>query len=442
MNINSLRRCRSSPWATFLLGVVLAGASPAASLLLTNATLHPVSGPVLAAASLLIRDGQIISLGITISGSADQTLDLKGQHVFPGLIAPNTILGLQEIDSIRATRDTTESGEYTPDVYSWKAVNPDSELIPVARANGFTHVQPIPLGTSVSGHSAAIALTGWTIEDMAIKRDTGLHVFWPSFQFDTTPKERIRNKENWKSLEDQVKARDQKLQQLDEFFNEAEAYAKARTAAATTHAVRTVPAWEAMLPILRREVPVFLHADEFRQIQSAVDWVVRRQYRAVLAGGRDAGRLAGLLATHQIPVAYEHLFTPPVRDIDPYDAQFAVPAVLARAGVQVSFSEGTATFGASNIRNLPYAAAQARAFGLPYEEALRGLTLYPARILGLDARLGTLEPGKEATFFIADGDILDVRTHVKRMWISGQEVSLESRHTRLYDRYRQRPKSP
>jgi imidazolonepropionase-like amidohydrolase len=425
-----------------LLGFLAVAPTHAESLLLTNATIHPVSGPALTQASLLIRDGKIIAVGPAATGPADQVLDLKGQHVFPGLIAPTTILGLQEIDAIRATRDTTESGEYTPDVFSWKAVNPDSELIPVARANGYTHAQPIPLGPVVSGHSSVIALTGWTVEDMAIRRDAGLHVYWPSFGLDTTPKERSGNPENWKSLEDQVKARERKLQQLDEFFREAEAYSRARSAATTEAPVPVVPAWEAVLPAVRREVPVFLHADDRRQIESAVTWAIRRKLRPVLAGGREAWRVAPLLATNHVPVAYEHVFTQPMRDIDPYDVYFNAPAVLAQAGVQVSFTEGTDRFGASNVRNIPYAAAQARAFGLPYLEALRGLTLYPARILGMEDRLGTLEPGKDATFFIADGDILDLRTQVKRMWIAGQEVSLESRHTRLYDRYRQRPKAP
>ena len=420
----------------------LAWHSQAASLKITNATIHPVSSPTLPRASMLIRDGKIIAVGEQVSDSADTVLDLKGQHVFPGLIAPTTILGLIEIDGVRSTRDTTESGEYTPEVMTWKAVNPDSELIPVARANGFTHAQPIPLGPMVSGHSAVIQLKGWSVEDLTVRQDAGLHVSWPSFQIDTTPKEAFANKDQWKSPEDQIKARELKLRQLDEFFSEAEAYAKARDAAGPSSTFRTIPAWESMLPLLKGEIPIFLHADESRQIQSAVQWAIRRQYKAVLAGGRDAWRVATLLATNRIPVVYEHVFTLPSRDTDPYDVHFAAPGILAKAGVTVCFSEGTDRFGASTIRNIPYAAAQARTFGLSADEALRGITLYPARILGLESRLGSLEPGKEATFFISNGDILDLRTQVQRLWIAGREVSLESRHTRLYDRYRNRPKNP
>ena len=412
----------------------------AASLLLTNGILHTVSGPSLTNASLLIRDGKIAALGTDLALPADTVIDLGGRQVFPGLVSPTTILGLQEIDSVRATIDTTEVGSFTPDVFSWVAVNPDSELIPVARANGYTHVQPIPLGGLVAGQSSVIQLAGWTIEEMAIRRSAGLHLYWPGFRLDMTPKERFTGRGKWKSPQDQVKERDEKLREIDGFFNEAGAYARAREAGIDAPGFKPVPAWEAMRPVLRGEVPLFIHADEAQQIESAVGWAMKRRLKMVLAGGRDAWRVAGLLADNRIPVAYEHVFTQPVRDTDAYDTHFSAPAVLARAGVKVSFTDGTDRFGASNIRNVPYAAAQAVAFGLPRDEAIKGLTLHPAELLGLADRLGSLETGKDATFFAADGDILDLRANVVRMWIGGREVSLESRHTRLYERYRSRPK--
>jgi imidazolonepropionase-like amidohydrolase len=171
-----------------------------------------------------------------------------------------------------------------------------------------------------------------------------------------------------------------------------------------------------------------------------VEWVAKRKLKAAFAGARDAWRVADLLATNRIPVLFEHVFTQPARDTDPYDVHYVAPSILTRAGVKVSFTDGTDRFGASNVRNVPYAAAQAMAFGLSREEAIRGLTLYPAEALGVADRLGSLDPGKEASFFVADGDILDIRAQVKRLWIAGKEVSLESRHTRLYDKYRNRPK--
>jgi imidazolonepropionase-like amidohydrolase len=183
-----------------------------------------------------------------------------------------------------------------------------------------------------------------------------------------------------------------------------------------------------------------VHADELRQIRAAIGWADTNHYQIILAGGRDAWMAADLLAARKIPVVYAHTYTQPVRDTDSYDVHFRAPAVLQQAGVQVTFSLGSDSFNAPLIRNLPYSAAQALAFGLPETEALKGLTLYPAQIAGVTDRLGSIEPGKDATLFAADGDILDIRSHVKRMWVAGKEVSLESRHTRLYEKYKNRPR--
>ena len=407
----------------------------AASVLLKDGWIFTASGPVLTNASVLIRDGRIQKVGSGLTDKADTVVELGGQRVFPGLIAPTTVLGLLEIDALRATRDTTEVGEYSADVSAWIAVNPDSELIPVARANGYTHAQVVPSGGTVSGFSGLIQLDGWTIEDLTIEKAVALHLRWPGFGLDTTP--RPPGKDSGPSLEDQVRDRDRKLREIDAFFTEAAAYSEAKKVA--KEGFKIVPAWEAMLPVVRKERPLWIHVNEARGIRSAAEWSVRRGFKAVIAGGRDAWREAAYLAEHRIPVAYEHVFTQPVRDTDPYDVHYSAPAVLAKAGVLLAFSEGTEQFGASNIRNIPYSAAQARAFGLPYEDAVRGLTLNAAQMLGVSDRLGSIEPGKEATLFIADGDILDLKAQVKRMWIRGREVDLSSRHTRLYEKYRKRP---
>ena len=407
----------------------------AASVLLKDGWIFTASGPVLTNASVLIRDGRIQKVGSGLTDKADTVVELAGQRVFPGLIAPTTVLGLLEIDALRATRDTTEVGEYSADVSAWIAVNPDSELIPVARANGYTHAQVVPSGGTVSGYSGLIQLDGWTIEDLTIEKAVALHLRWPGFGLDTTP--RPPGKDSGPSLEDQVRDRDRKLREIDAFFTEAAAYSEAKKVA--KEGFKIVPAWEAMLPVVRKERPLWIHVNEARGIRSAAEWSVRRGFKAVIAGGRDAWREAAYLAEHRIPVGYEHVFTQPVRDTDPYDVHYSAPAVLAKAGVLLAFSEGTEQFGASNIRNIPYSAAQARAFGLPYEDAVRGLTLNAAQMLGVSDRLGSIEPGKEATLFIADGDILDLKAQVKRMWIRGREVDLSSRHTRLYEKYRKRP---
>jgi imidazolonepropionase-like amidohydrolase len=159
----------------------------------------------------------------------------------------------------------------------------------------------------------------------------------------------------------------------------------------------------------------------------------------VLYGGNDAWKVADLLATNHIPVVFEHVFSQPARDFEPMDVHFTAPEVLRRAGVTVIFSTSGSSFGAAMSRNLPYHAAQAIAFGYPEEEALKGLTLYPAQVFGLADRAGSIEPGRDATLFICDGSVFDIRTNVKRMWIAGHEISMEDRHTRLYEKYKSRP---
>jgi imidazolonepropionase-like amidohydrolase len=415
------------------------------TLLLTNAVVHTVSGATLTNGSVLIDGGKIALVADSahpLAATATKTLDLQGRHLYPGLIAVDTVLGLTEIEAVRATQDTTEVGDYTPDVESWIAVNPDSELLPVARVNGIAYFEPVPLGKIVSGQSALMAIDGWTSEQMVVQKPVALHVFWPSMGLDTTPKERANDPSKWKSLTDQAKDRRARLTGLADFFDEARAYAKARDAATHGHAAapRVVPAWEAMMPYVRGELPIVVHADDVREIRSAVAWAATNHYRMFIAGGQDAGMVADLLASNQIPVIFDKLLEQPVRDTDAYDTQFAMPAVLHRAGVRVIFSLGPSSINATLARNLPYVAAQAIAFGLPEDEALKGVTLYPAQLMGVADRLGSIEAGKLATLFVCDGDIFDIRANVKQMWIAGHDINLETRHTRLYEKYRNRPR--
>lgn len=411
---------------------------PAETLLLTGATVHTVSGETITNGQVLVRDGKIAAVGTSVSSTGAKEVLLAGQHLYPGMIALNTDLGLAEIDAVRATLDIREVGEYTPDVYSWLAVNPDSELLPVARANGVSHFEPVPAGAVLAGQSGLMALDGWTTEQMVTKKAVALHIYWPSLNLDATPKERSRDPKKWKSLEDQDKERKEKLRQIDDFFAEARAYAKAKDYGRD---FQIVPAWEAMLPVVRGEIPVTIHADEVRQIRSAVAWAATNGLKMILADGLDAWRLADLLASNNVPVIFSRVFAQPSRETDGYSVNFSAPSVLNKAGVKITFSGGGDPGGnGSLVKNLPYMAAQAVAFGLPADEGLKAVTLYPAQIAGVADRLGSIEVGKDATLFVADGDILDIRSNVKRMWIGGKEVSLENRHTRLYEKYKNRPK--
>lgn len=404
------------------------------TLLLSGATVHTVTKGTLASADVLIRDGKIAEVAEKIEAKTNRTVDLKGLHLFPGLISASTDLGLVEVAGVRASVDDRETGEFTPEVESWLAVNPDSEMIPVARANGITHFAPTPQGKHITGTSALLATRGWTIEDMLVQRRSAMHLVWPDHALSVP----VPNpKPDAKSLDDQARERKEKVRSIEQFFADAEAWSKRPAGSAP------VPAWEAMRPVMRGEVPLMIHAQGVREIRAALKWSeAHPKLRIIFIGGRDAWQLADELAKRKVAVIYSEVFALPSLSSDAYDVQFSAPAVLHKAGVTVAISEGLERASASGQRNLPYIAAQAAAFGLATDAALAAITLVPAQLHGAADRLGSIEPGKDASLFTATGDILDIRSEVKHLWISGAEQSLETKHTRLAEKYRARPKAP
>jgi len=403
------------------------------------AAIHTADKGTILNGQMIVTDGIIEAIGQNLRTTRQTiTVDLGELQLYPGLIAATTSLGLTEINAVRATQDTTEVGEFTPDVEAWISVNPDSELIPVARANGFTHVLVAPMGGTVTGTSGLIKTAGWGVEDMTIKPRAALHLWWPVMKLNTRPKESLRDPSKYKSPKDQAKQREQKLKKINAFFNEAEAYAKARSSGLVNF--QKIPAWEGMLHALNGKQPIMVHANELRQIKSAVTWAKRRNYKIILAASRDSWRVAELLAKENIPVVFDNVFTLPQRDTDSHDAHFRAAGILNKAGVKVAHSVDMGAWGASEVRNIIYSASRSMAYGLPHEAALKSITLHPAEMLGVNDRLGSLSPKKEATFIAVDGDLFDIRSNVKRMWIEGKEVGLKSRHTRLYEKYLKRPK--
>jgi imidazolonepropionase-like amidohydrolase len=412
--------------------LLLVSPAVADTLLLRGATIHTVSNGTLAPGDVLIKDGRIAAVAAHIGEPADRTMDLAGMHLFPGLISASTDLGLVEISGVRASVDDRETGEFTPEVQSWMSVNPDSELIPVARANGITHFAPTPQGKFLAGTSGMLATRGWTIEDMTLRRKTAMHLVWPE-QSLRVPGPNASP--TLKSLEDQARERREKVRSIEQFFADAEAWGR-RPAGSPS-----VPAWEAMQPVLRGEIPLMIHAQGRREIRSALTWSEpHAKLKIVLVGARDAWMFADELAGRKIPVIYSEVYALPSGSSDAYDVQFRAPGILHQAGVTVAISEGLDRASASGQRNLPYLAAQAATFGLPPDAALAAITLVPAQLHGVSDTLGSIEVGKDASLFAATGDILDIRSEVKHLWISGIEQSLETRHTRLAERYRARPK--
>lgn len=421
-----------------MLVAVAAGASPnvpeppqSGSILFTGATIHTVSGTAVAGGKLLVRDGRIESVdGAEAPLSADTTIDLAGLHVYPGLISANTALGLVEIQAVRATLDVTESGPVNPNARAEVAINPDSELLPVTRANGVLVALSVPQAgrqSLILGRSAAIELDGWTWEEMTVKAPVGLHIAWPSLRVpDDLPDERRRELE---------KRRDERLELLHTSFEEAAAYRKAREAGTIEEIDLR---WEAMLPVFTGELPVFAHAEDLMQLRHALRLKDEFGFELVIVGGADAWRIATVLAEKNVAVIVGGTHLLPQRRHEGYSTAFENPARLLAAGVRTAIASPGGTFTAPHERNLPYEAATAVAHGLDHDEALKAVTLYPAQILGIDDRLGSLEPGKDATFFVTDGDPLEITTQVRRAFIEGRELDLTNRQTTLYEKYRER----
>ncbi len=408
-------------------------------LLLRNATLHPVSGPVISGASLLIEAGRIKALGTNVAAPAGaQVVDLGGRHVYPGMIAADSSLGLAEIRSVGASMDSNETGALNPNARAVVAFNADSELLPVTRGGGVLAALAVPeAGRTglIAGTSALLQLEGWNWQDMALLPEAGLHITVPRLRlnsalFPTQPEAR---------LAEMRRSTEARLKLLDDAFESAKAYALARAADA---ALPIDTRWEAMLPVLPTAPsaaparPVFMHADDMAQIRFALDFAARHGLKLVIVGGADAWRVADTLRERRIPVIVDGLLRLPLRRDDPPDALFSLPAKLAAAGVQFCIADGGRD--STNARNLPFEAAQARAYGLSDDEALKAVTLYPAQILGIADRLGSLEVGKLATLFVADGDPLEQATRIERVFIQGREVELSDRQTKLRDKYLQR----
>lgn len=399
---------------------------------LVGGTLHPVSAPDVLEGTLLFSDGRIVAMGKDVEVPADaQRVDVRGKHVYPGLFDASTMIGLVEIQSVRGTVDLAEDGMINPNARAQVAVNPDSELIPVTRSNGVLLALIAPTGGTISGTSAVLQLDGWTFADMTVRSPVGMHIIWPTM----TPQVDWQNP---KSGREQFEASQKALTELNQAFDDARAYQKARQAhSAEQKPLRIDARWEAMLPVFEGKLPVIVTANDVQQIKAAVAFALRQKIKLILYGGYDAPECAELLKQHQIPVIVGGSYRMPLRRDDGYDVPFTVAERLRAAGVNYCISCGNG-FEVWNVRNLPYHAATAVAFGLPADEALKAITLYPAQILGVADRVGSLEVGRDATIFVSDGDPLETTTQVTAAYIQGRTVDLANRQTRLYDKYHEK----
>lgn len=430
-----MSRARAAVCAVLLAGAlaVPGRAEDEATLALEGATLHLGTGETRTGLTVVLEGRRIRAIGPSPElPPGCRKVDLRGQHLYPGLIDMDTVLGLTEIGSVRGTQDVEEVGELNPNLRAEQAVNPDSELLPVARTGGVLLALTSARSGLVPGCSALIQLDGWTWEDMTVRAPAFLHVRWPSLAID-------RGGRGEDAPEKQAERLEARLRSLSEMLAQARAYWAARTAGGEQRAPADVQ-WEALRPVLEGLMPVAIEAEGLRELKAALRWAEAEGVRVVLVGGADAWRIAPELARREVPVILGPVHQLPRRAWEPVDGPFQNAARLQAAGVRIAFGSGGDSFAAPNARNLRLSAAQAVAHGLPAGAAERALTLGAAEIVGVGERLGSLAEGKDATLFAADGDLFEVPTRVTRAWIAGREVSLADRQLRLYERYRARPK--
>jgi imidazolonepropionase-like amidohydrolase len=430
------------PAALFAAALILAGTASAAddTVAITGARIVTGISLPLERGTVVFSGGKITAVGTDSAVPAGaQVIDGTGKTVYPGLIDALTTLGLQEIGSVPGSVDVAEVGDVNPHAKAWMAVHPWSELIPVARANGVTAALAAPEGGLISGQSALIQLAGSTPAALTVKAPAALHIVYPSGR-PASDIARFFEEPEVKTFEERQKEKkknqDKDLRRLRNLLEEAKAYGAALEAAKAGKIPAPKPdlPMEALAPAARGELPVIVRADDEDDIRGAVAFAAERGLRLILSGGLEAWRCADLLNEKRVPVLIK-VDRLPRRESDPYDAAYANAARLHAAGVRFAIVSDDA----SNARNLPYEAAMARAFGLPPDAAIKAITAWPAKILGVADRKGTLEPGKDADLVIATGDIMDHRTEVTQVFIAGQAQSLETKHTRLYRQFEDRP---
>ena len=396
---------------------------------LVNARIVTVTNGTIERGAVVIRDDRIVAVGDDVAIPTDaERIDCEGLTIYPGFIDSGTRLGLAEIGSVHETNDYNEIGAVLPHMYALTAVNPNSVLIPVTRVSGVTTVLTEPAGGLLPGTAALINLHGYTPEQMHLGVDAVLLNF-PSRVKRGPADDRERSKRE-EEFEEQ-------LDTLHEIFDRAELYARIdstyRNDPEVARRPEYAPAADALVPVLRGDAYLLIDANRAQQITDALDWVEERglQARAILRGALEGWRVADRIAASGVPVLAGPVLTTPTRASDRYDKPYANAALLQNAGVKVAIRTGET----ENVRNLPFHAGFAATYGLGREDALRAVTIQPAEIFGVDHLVGSLEEGKLANLFAADGDPFEPRTQIQLLFINGYRIPLDNRQRRLYDEF-------
>lgn len=389
---------------------------------IVGGTIHVGNGQKIENGLILFDKGVLQYVGTDLSKASTikNRIDATGKQIYPGFICMATNLGLAEIEQVKATIDYEEFGTLNPNVRLLTSYNTDSKIIPTVRSNGMLLAQVIPNGGIISGQSSVMQLDAWNWEDAVVKADEGIFLNWPS----PNPPRRFgpdadKNQQDPDRYQTEMNA-------LKVYFDEALAYSK------VPHTSNINLSYEAMKDLFNGTKKLYIRTQAAKAIIHSVQFAEKYGLKPVLVGANEAWRVVDFLKEHQIALILGQLHSLPAREDDDYDQPFKNPKILQDAGILYCFS----ITGFWEQRNLHFQAGHTLGFGLDYEQAIAGLSLNPAKILGLDHRLGSLEVGKDATFIISDGDVLDMRTsHVSRAFIQGRAIDLDNKQKELYRRF-------
>ena len=417
----------------FIFSSILYGQVPAPSqkqpIALVGGTIHTITGPIIENGTILFDKGKIVDLGSNINlPSNTRRININGKHVYPSMIEAHSVIGLMEVGRFPAVVDYAEIGNFNPNVTTKVAVNPESKLIPVARSNGVALALSIPMGGVITGKSSLLMLDGWTWEQMSLKDPVTMGLNWPST---TLPS--YYTGQRAQQMRERMK---RNFEEFKTFIKNAKAYCIAKDAAKTDKKLEPKfdPRLEAMIPVIKGELPFMIEAGSLDAVYSAIEWAERENFKIIISGARDLHFAANVLKAKNIPVIVGSILRNPSHRDSDFDEPFTLPLKLYEAGVKFCIASG----GASAIANLPYHAAKAASYGLPVDEAIKAITIYPAEILGVSDLVGSLEAGKDATFFVSNGNPLEISSNVEMLFIQGRETDIDSKHKQLYRKYKER----